>query len=80
MASVNAGHRETHVENTGNDAEFMLLPEVAALTRQTPSTLRWLRHKGEGPPAVKLGRRLVYRRSAVLEWIRQEEKKQSGAR
>ena len=68
-----------HVGNTDNDAEFMVLDEVAALTRQTPSTLRWLRHKGEGPPCAKVGRRLVYRRSDVLEWLAQLKREQEEA-
>ena len=80
MASDNAGHREIQVKNAGNDDEFLLLEEVAQLTRQTMSTLRWLRHQGRGPTAVKLGRRLVYRRSAVLAWIAEQEQEQAGAR
>jgi len=66
--------------NTDNDDEFLLLNEVATLTRQPVSTLRWLRHQNRGPAAVKLGRRLVYRRSAVLAWIRQQEQEQAGTR
>lgn len=62
--------------NADNDDEFMLLPEVAVLTRLPPSTLRWLRHQGKGPPAVKLGRRLVFRRAAVLAWISELERQQ----
>ena len=80
MALVSAGHREKHVENADNDAEFMLLEEVAALTRQSQSTLRWLRHCGTGPPAVKVGRRLLFRRSGVLAWIKQLEQEQADAR
>jgi predicted DNA-binding transcriptional regulator AlpA len=68
------------VGNTDNDAEFMLLEEVAQLTRQTVSTLRWLRHQGKGPPAIKVGRRLVYRRSDVLEWLAQLKRGQANAR
>ena len=63
-----------------NDDEFMLLREVAELTRQPPGTLRWLRHQGLGPPCVKIGRRLVYRRGAVLAWIAQLEQEQAGAK
>ena len=66
--------------NTDNDDEFLLLNEVATLTRQPVSTLRWLRHQNRGQAAVKLGRRLVYRRSAVLAWIRQQEQEQAGTR
>jgi predicted DNA-binding transcriptional regulator AlpA len=68
------------MKSAGNDDEFLLIEEAAALTRQTVSTLRWLRHQGKGPPAVKLGRRLVFRRAAVLAWISELERQQSDAR
>lgn len=55
------------------DDDLLLLEEVAALTRQSVSTLRWLRYKGEGPPGFRLGRRLLFRRSAVEAWLRQHE-------
>ena len=58
------------MKSAENDDEFMVLSEVSQLTRLPASTLRWLRHQNRGPAAVKLGRRLVYRRSAVLAWIR----------
>jgi len=78
MASVTLEHREIEMGNAGNDDEFMLLSEVAALTRQPEATLRWMRHQGKGPPAVKVGRRLLYRRSGVLKWLRQLEREQAA--
>lgn len=64
-------------ESDENDSDFLWLEEVAGITRLSPSTLRWLRHRGQGPPAFKLGRRLMYRRSAVLDWVRQQERSSS---
>lgn len=58
--------------------DLLLIEEVAALTRRTVDGLRWLRHKGEGPAAFRSGRRLMYRRSAVMEWIAQQEREQLG--
>lgn len=49
--------------------ELLLLPEVAAMTRLSEDTIRWLRHKGTGPRSGRLGRRVVYRRSDVQAWI-----------
>jgi predicted DNA-binding transcriptional regulator AlpA len=49
--------------------ELLTLPEVAAMTRQSQATLRWLRHDGRGPKSGKLGRRVVYRRADVEAWI-----------
>ena len=82
MASVDTGRQEIQLENAGNDDEFMLLNEVAELTRLPPSTLRWMRHQGKGPPCVKAGRRLLYRRSGVMAWISEleREQQQEGAR
>jgi len=68
------------MKRADNDAEFLLLNEVAELTRQSPDTIRWLRHQGKGPPCVKVGRRLLFRRSGVLEWLAQLEREQEGAR
>jgi hypothetical protein len=31
--------------------------------------MRWLIHKGEGPPHGVIGRRLVFKRSQVERWI-----------
>lgn len=66
---------------TDSNDEFLLLPEVAALTRLSPETLRWMRHKGTGPPCAKAGRRLLYRRGDVLEWLAQlKREQQAGTR
>ena len=50
-----AGHRRLggdvdHEAGQSHDDDLLLLPEVAKLTRLSESTLRWLRHKGEGRP------------------------------
>jgi excisionase family DNA binding protein len=55
------------------DDDLLLLEEVAALTRQSVSTIRWLRHKGQAPPGFRLGRRVVFRRAEVEQWIAQHE-------
>jgi predicted DNA-binding transcriptional regulator AlpA len=57
-----------------DDDPLLLIDEVAKATRKSPATIRWLRHRGEGPPAFKLGRRLVWRRSGVIEWIAEQER------
>jgi excisionase family DNA binding protein len=63
-------------ESNENDDHLLLLEEVAEITRLSASTLRWLRHRGEGPPGFKMGRRVMFRRTAVLEWIREHEQAQ----
>jgi excisionase family DNA binding protein len=58
------------------DDDLLLMEEVAALTRQSVSTIRWLRHRGQGPAGFRLGRRVVFRRAEVERWIAQHEKSQ----
>lgn len=49
--------------------DLMTVPEVADEYRIPESTLRYYRHRGEGPKSFKLGRRVVYKRSDVEAWI-----------
>ncbi|UMB71770.1 helix-turn-helix transcriptional regulator [Mycobacterium paraterrae] len=51
------------------DSDLLTTEEVAALTRKSPATIRWMKHVGTGPRSGKLGRRVVYRRSDVQAWI-----------
>lgn len=43
--------------------------EVADLTRAPISTVRYWRYLGSGPRSFRLGRRVVYLRRDVQEWI-----------
>jgi predicted DNA-binding transcriptional regulator AlpA len=65
-------------DTTLSPDDLLLLPEVAEITRRSIDTLRWLRHRGEGPPGFRMGRRVVFRRGAVMEWIAQQEREQLG--
>ena len=67
-------------ETTLSPADLLLLSEVAEITRRSIDTLRWLRHRGEGPPGFRMGRRVVFRRGAVMEWIAEQERQQLGDR
>jgi len=40
--------------------DYMTLPEVAEHYRTTEGTVRYWRHTGYGPRAVKLGTRVLY--------------------
>jgi predicted DNA-binding transcriptional regulator AlpA len=59
---------------TQSPDDLLLIPEVAQLTRRTEATLRWLRHRGEGPKGHRAGRRVYYRRSDVTEWLAEQER------
>lgn len=49
--------------------EYLTVDEVAALLRTCPSTVRYWRHTGYGPPSFKVGRRVLYARPDVLAFI-----------
>nr|WP_272897034.1 helix-turn-helix domain-containing protein [Mycolicibacterium tusciae] len=49
---------------------MLTVADVAAMTRMSVGTLRYWRHTGSGgPPSVKLGRRVLYRRADVENWL-----------
>jgi predicted DNA-binding transcriptional regulator AlpA len=49
---------------------FLNQRETAEILRLSERTLERHRLSGEGPPFVKLGRRVVYRRSDIEAWTR----------
>jgi excisionase family DNA binding protein len=49
--------------------ELMTIDEVAAYLRVSVMTVRWLRQEGRFAPAVKVGRRLLWERPTVTEWV-----------
>lgn len=54
--------------------EVLTLRETAALTKCAPQTLHNMRHRGKGPPAFLVGGTLRYRRSAVEQWLAEQER------
>ncbi len=54
---------------------LLTVPQVSEMTTVPAQTLRYWRwrDRGEGPPAFRLGRRVVYRRQAVEEWVAAQE-------
>jgi excisionase family DNA binding protein len=59
-------------------SDLMTLPEVAEAVRAPEGTLRYWRHRGEGPPSFRIGRRVVYRRSDVEAWIERLREEQAS--
>jgi predicted DNA-binding transcriptional regulator AlpA len=54
-----------------NDGERLLTPrEVADFLRVSDSWLAKARMRGDGPPFVKPGRSIRYRRGDLLRWVR----------
>ncbi len=52
---------------TEND--YLDANETAALVRRPTSTLAYWRHRNEGPPYAKVGKRVLYRRDDVEAWL-----------
>lgn len=52
---------------TGDD--LLTLGEAAALMRTAEATLRYWRHCGTGPRSFKVGRRVMYRRQDVEQFL-----------
>lgn len=55
------------------DSEYLTAPELEQFTGTKASTWRYWAMIGEGPASFKLGRRRVWKRSTVLEWLATQE-------
>ncbi|NKT14932.1 helix-turn-helix domain-containing protein [Rhodococcus hoagii] len=61
------------IERAENGRDVLTTKEVSAEYPFPEATLRWMRHCDRGPASFKLGRRVLYRRSDVEEWIAEQE-------
>ena len=61
-------------QTRASDDEWLSEAEAARLLRISPRTLRWWRSKGMAPPWARVGKQVLYRRSAVLKWLEDKEK------
>ena len=53
--------------------KFLSTNEVAGLLSVPESTVRYWRHLGTGPQAVKFGKSIRYRADEVERWIKEQE-------
>jgi excisionase family DNA binding protein len=58
-------------------SELMTAGEAASYLRIPLATLRYWRHLGVGPAGFHLGRRLVYRRTDLDQWISEQHDSQN---
>lgn len=56
-------------------SEWLTQGDLAAELRISVDTLRRWAARRIGPPSIKLGARVLYRRESVREWLRSREKK-----
>ncbi len=58
--------------NLNPDREYLTVPEFASEVRASVQTVYSWRHRGRGPKAYRVGRRLLFRRADVQEWLAQQ--------
>ena len=54
---------------TSTPSEMMTTEQVAVRLHISPAAVRQRAKRGTGPPSVKVGRRRLYRRTDVAEWL-----------
>ena len=71
---------EVHMDQSKDDV-LMGLAEFRNLTHLSPSGERnHRRDQDDWPPHVRIGRKIFYRRAAVMEWLQRQEAKQVSTR
>ncbi|MEU9481406.1 helix-turn-helix domain-containing protein [Streptomyces sp. NPDC048191] len=59
------------------EAAFLNLPRAAEYLGISPNTLYVWRHRRQGPPSFRMGRRVMYRISALDTWVQAQEQADS---
>jgi predicted DNA-binding transcriptional regulator AlpA len=59
--------------DTATELELLDSKGLQALTGTPASTWRYWATIGQGPPSFKIGKRRVWRRSAVMQWLAEQE-------
>ncbi len=61
-------------------SDWLTSEELAQETRTSLDTVRYWRSKDLGPLGVRIGKRVLYRRSDVDEWLASREAEERNAR
>ena len=61
------------------DEDLLTFAEVAEIVRMTEDSFRYVYYQGKGPEGFRLGKRRVFRRGKVREWIKRIEASQAQA-
>ncbi|MFF4364171.1 helix-turn-helix transcriptional regulator [Streptomyces sp. NPDC001351] len=59
------------------EAAFLNLPKAAEYLGISPNTLYVWRHRRQGPPSFRMGRRVMYRIAALDAWVQAQEQADS---
>lgn len=52
--------------------EFFTTEDFAEVVRNTPEGVRYWRHIGKGPRSFRVGRRVLYAREDVEQWLNEQ--------
>ncbi|MFG3253237.1 helix-turn-helix transcriptional regulator [Streptomyces sp. NPDC048172] len=63
----------TDVTTAHPKAAFLTLPMAAEYLGISPNTLYVWRHRRQGPPSFRMGGRVMYRISALDDWVAAQE-------
>lgn len=55
-------------------SEYLTAQDLEDMTSTPKSTWRYWASVGQGPASFKLGRRRLWKRTAVMKWLAQQEK------
>ncbi|MFH9266971.1 helix-turn-helix domain-containing protein [Streptomyces sp. NPDC017546] len=56
-----------------HEASFLNLQDAAKYLGISPNTLYVWRHRRQGPPSFRMGRRVMYRITTLNQWVREQE-------
>ncbi|WP_346158720.1 helix-turn-helix domain-containing protein [Streptomyces roseiscleroticus] len=59
------------------ETAFLNLPKAAEYLGISPNTLYVWRHRRQGPPSFRMGRRVMYRITALDAWVQAQEQADS---
>ncbi|MFP8959301.1 helix-turn-helix transcriptional regulator [Streptomyces nanhaiensis] len=77
MSTVQTGAVVSDEVLTSHGAAFLTLPKAAEYLGISPNTLYVWRHRRQGPPSFRMGRRVMYRVSALNDWVAAQEQADS---
>lgn len=77
MENINL--RDAEPEDTNLLGGWLERAELARELTLSIDTLQRWETRRVGPPCVRVGRKVLYRKDAVREWLREQEARKTGA-
>ena len=62
-----------------DDEDLLTFAEAGEMARMTEDSFRYVYYQGKGPEGFRLGKRRVFRKGKVRQWIAEIEAAQSGS-